>query len=264
MRKFNPRERNFLKLLNNISNQDMELFPYFLQHQYFTEDKKTALFLLNKQKEAFLFIKKDVFDNMKSRKIELINFIEILSLIGYLKQNRLVDLFHVAENSSTTMSVMYSGFGNIRQEKPDSNLIVSENGFHLKFPDFSKIYDVNNKIKFEAVKLEKHTYEMIQDNLSGLLFVSEELKEFVNNGFKSKEDLRYRIGQVTTWIGIGLAIIFGLFGIYNPFEKEESHSYEFDKIQYNEIIKKNNQIHDHIHEIIESSELENKYDSLNN
>lgn len=264
MRKYNPREKEFLKLLNKISNQDMEKFTYFLHHQYFTDQQNLALFLFHERKEVLLFIKKNVFDDLQLRKIELRNFIEVLSLMGYLKQNRLVDLFHVSEDPSTTLNVWYSEFGNTRQSEPNSDLILNENGAHLKFPDVSKIYNANNEVVFEAVRLEKHTYQMINDNFLGLLFVSEELKEYVNNGFKSKEDLRYRRAQITTWIGLGLALIFGLFGIYNPFEKKDIHEYEFNEKQFKEIIKNNTDIHDDVHKIMKSIELEKKSDSLNN
>jgi len=262
MRKYNIREKKFLKLLVNISNQDMELFPFFLQHQYFTEDQNCALFLLHQQSEVLLFIKKTVFDNLDLRKLELRNFIEILSLMGYLKQNRLVDIFPVADNPSTTMGVMYSGFDNIQSTGQNSDITLNSAGTHIKFPDMAKIYNLANEIEFEAIKLENHTYNMIKDNFSGLLFVSEDLKEFVRNGFKSTEDVRYKRAQLTTWIGLLMALIFGIIGIYNPFEKKEIQTHEFNEKQFNEIMRNNNQIHDDLHKIMESHKKNKNTDSL--
>ena len=156
------------------------------------------------------------------RKEELRDFIEIVSLVENLKADRYINLIPNPEAQNSSMHIMHESFNKPTQDSESSNIILNEEGMHLKYPDVSKIYNSNNEIEFEGVKLEEHTHNLIMNNLMGLLFVSQELKDFVKNGFKSKEDIRYRNSHKATWFGLILALTFGLFGIYNPFDKDQS------------------------------------------
>ncbi len=44
--------------------------------------------------------------------------------------------------------------------------------------------------------------------------VSQELKDLVENNFKTEEDIRFEKQQRLTWISIGVALIIGLLGIF--------------------------------------------------
>lgn len=43
--------------------------------------------------------------------------------------------------------------------------------------------------------------------------VSEELKDLVKHNFKTEEQIRFAKQQLTTWVGIGVAILIGILGI---------------------------------------------------
>jgi hypothetical protein len=252
MRKFNIREKEFLKLLEKISKDDLEFFSFFLQNDYFQNGNNSALVVLPQQKEALLFIKKDIFDDLKLRKFEIRNFIEMLALVEYLKQNRLIDLIPNPQSQLPSMHVMRKDFNSISQVTTTSNIILNQVGAHLKFPDMSKIYNAQNEIIFEAVSLGKYTYELIIKDFMGLLFVSEELKYFVQKGFKSEDDLRYKYGQIATWLSISMALLFGLIGIYNPFENNSIKSYKIDSTQFDTIINYNKEFKDNTVKILET------------
>ncbi len=214
MRKFNKTEKDFIKLLDKISDESLEFFSYYLQKYYFSNTSNSALFLFTQQKKALLFIKKDVFDNMSLRKKEMRNFLEILSLVNYLKQEHLINIIPNPQINNSTLLVMREEFNSINQITLNSNLQLNQHGGHLKFTDFSKIYDSQDNILFEAVNLEEHVYNIIMDLFTGLLFVTEELKVLVKNNFKSSEDIRYRNNQIATWTSIIMAFLFGLYGIF--------------------------------------------------
>jgi hypothetical protein len=250
MRKFNIREKEFLKLLEKISKDDLEFFSFFLQNDYFQNGNNTALFVLPQQTEALLFIKKDFFDDLKLRKHEIKKFIEVISLVEYLKQNRLIDLIPNPQSQLPSMHVMRKDFNSISQST--SNIILNQDGAHLKVPDMSKIYNAQNEIIFEAVTLGKYTYDLIIKDFMGLLFVSEELKYFVQKGFKSEDDLRYKYGQIATWFSIMMALIFGLIGIYNPFDKNSIKNYKIDSKQFDTIIYYNKEFKDNTVKILET------------
>ena len=63
---------------------------------------------------------------------------------------------------------------------------------------------------------------------------------------------------------LGLALIFGVLGLFNPFDDKEGLNYKLNEKQFNEIIKNNNEIHDDIHKIMESHQKEQKSDTINN
>jgi hypothetical protein len=264
MRKYNNREKDFLKLLEEISNDDLEFFSFFLQNKYFTKNKNSALFVLPQQKTALLFIRKSFFDDIKLRKDELKKFIEVVSLVENLKADRYINLIPNPEAQNKSMHIMHDSFNSPKQDSATSNIILNEEGMHLKILDVSKIYNSRKEIQFEGVKLEEHTYNLIMNNLMGLLFVSEELKDFVRNGFKSTEDLRYRNGQIATWFGLIMALIYGLIGIFNPFDNNKNFNSSEELYQLKPILDNNKQIHHDIHEIKKSIENKIKSDSLLN
>jgi len=213
MRKFNEEEREFLKLLVNISNEEAQFFGYFLQKDFFTKNSNTALIIISQQEEALLYLKKKIFDDLSKRKKELLNFIKILYLTEYLKQERLIDILPNEEAKGIPIHFMREDFN-----KPENkgDIIKLNDDLHLKISDPSKILDSENEVIFEAVKLEKQTYNLIMNNFMGLLFVSEDIIQFVNRGFVSEEDRKYKNGQIAIWTSILIAFIFGLLGIYNP------------------------------------------------
>jgi hypothetical protein len=243
MRKFNKREKEFLILLEEISNNDLEFFSFFLQNKYFTESKNSALFILPKQNTAILYIRKKIFDNLKLRKEELRDFIEILSLIENLKDDRFINIIPNPEVLNTSMHIMHKSFTKPNQSSKDSSISLNKEGMHLKYPDISKIYNSKDKVEFEGVKLEEHTYNLIITNFMGLLFISQELKDFVKNDFRSLEDIRYKNSQKATWFGLILALTFGVFGIYNSFSSNEKLNSDKQEKQLNHIFEINSKIH---------------------
>ena len=110
---------------------------------------------------------------------------------------------------------------------------------------------------YEGVDLQSSIFDQVVNNLMGLLFVSEELKEFVKNKYKSKDDIRYEQGQIATWIGIGLALAFGILGLFNPFDKS-NNQFNYEKLA--PLMKNSNKIHQDIHDIMEN--LKTKKDSI--
>ncbi|WP_433810249.1 hypothetical protein [Flavobacterium johnsoniae] len=93
MRKFNQREKEIIKKLSLITFSETEFFSHFLQTKYFTKDNNKALFIIPKHDKALLYVNKENFDDLNLRKIELGEFLELISLIIYLKENRYINIF---------------------------------------------------------------------------------------------------------------------------------------------------------------------------
>ncbi len=263
MRKYNIREKEFLKLLEEISKEDLEFFSFFMQKKYFTKHKSSFLIIIPEKKKALFYIQKSIFDNLSLRKQEIKNFIEILSLIEYLKQNRLIDIIPNPQAQNTGIHFMNEDFDSPRQTSPSLNIILNKKQSYLKMSDF-KIYDINDKVLFEAVELEKYTYDIIMDNLMGLLFVSEELNDFVRRGFKSIDDIRYKYGQIATWVSISIALIFGILGIYSTQSDNQIKNLKIDSQQFDSIVYYQKELKNSLIIMQETLERKNQIDSISN
>lgn len=180
------------------------------------------------------------------------DFLEILSLVDYLKQEHLINIVPNPHINDSTLHVMRDEFNSINQTTPNSNLQLNTCGTHLKQPDFSKIFDSQDNILFEAVNLEEHIYNIIINLFTGLLFVTEELKELVKNNFKLSEDIRYRNNQIATWASIIIAFFFGLYGIFRDLSNKNDSKIFHHKNK--EINKK--------HSNAEHSKIDYKVDSI--
>jgi hypothetical protein len=146
---------------------------------------------------------------------------------------------------------MHESFNSASQVNPNANIVLNNDGAHMKFPDLSKIYNSQNEIIYEAVRLEKHTYLLVMKNLMGLLFVSEELKNFVRNNFRSIEDIRYKKSQLAMWTGITLAFIFGLCGMLKPAKLPLDRSLRLDQGQFDTLIYQNKYLNQEIKSILD-------------
>jgi len=261
MRAFNKREKDILNMLYNISNDKLEFFSYHLQHKYFKDLNDSALFIFPKREEIYLYIPKARFDNIEERKGAMTELMEFITLINFLREERYLQLIPNEDVGKSELHVIRKDFDKIQIEQSSKNIILNKNGDYIDPKQGQYIFNSDSKIIFEGVKLPTLIYKQVIENCMGLLFVSEELKEFIRNKFKSKEDIRYSRNQVATWVGISLALIFGILGIINPFNNKQNY-FQNNYPKLNSNIKNSNDIHHDMHNIIKILEL--KKDSANN
>jgi hypothetical protein len=250
MRKFNQREKEIIKNISSITFSEIEDFSYFLRTKYFIEENNKALLLLPKINTALLFIKKEIFDNVNNSKKEFGEFLELISLIIYLKENRYITIYPNKEILSSELLVMKESFNSIRA-LPNQLLQLNDNGDYIDKNNPSLVYDRNHDIIYEAMKIESDIYDLIKNNFVGLLYVSEELIQFSNNNFITEDELRFtkqlledkikfRKQRMDTWISIALSFLVGLaaiiYQIYTEKNNEKNSQKSID-IQ-NEYLKK--------------------------
>lgn len=259
MRTFNKREKDILQMLYDISNDELELFSFHLQNKYFKDLTQSALFLFPKREEVILYIPKMDFDNLKKRKSIMMEFMEFLSLINFLKDERYINIIPNEDVGNSELHIMRKDFDNPKTEPTTQNVILNDSGDYINPKQFHIILNSKSDIIFEGVRLQKSIFNQVMENCMGLLFVSEELKVFVENKYKSKEDLRYKRSQIATWVGISLALIIGVLGVFNPFDNKRN-TIQLDPQELKPIIKNSNEIHQDIHKMIKI--MESKNDSL--
>jgi hypothetical protein len=259
MRTFNKREKDILNMLFNISNETPELFSFYLKKKYFQNLTSSALLVLPELKKIILHIPKIDFDDLDKRKRITIEFIEFLSLIKFLKDERYIDIIQI-DDLIPNIDLLGKDFDKI-EEAPakKKGFTLNERGDYI-IPSHSElIMNSNSETIYQGVEFKNDIYKQVVENCMGLLFVSEELREFVKNKYKSKEDLRYRYGQIFTWIGIMLALVFGVLGLNNPFD-DHKNKVSLDSKEIAPLIKNTKDIHQDMHKIMKN--FESKKDSL--
>jgi hypothetical protein len=250
MREFNFREKKQIRLLTEISFENVELFSHFLQEKYFTKTSNIALFILAQQNSSLLYFKKEIFDDIKKRKQEYGEFLELISLIKYLKENRYITIFDIDKKND--IYVLKQDFLPI--PNPDKIQFLNNQNILTIDPGAPvNITNENNDIIYCAHTLDKSINDFILENFTGLAYVSEDLKYFVKNNFKTKEDIRFINTQSATWISIFLATIIGLYSIFRVPDKQ---SVQIAKNQVDSIINSNKKQKDIQKEIL--LELRNK------
>jgi len=244
-------------MLVNISNDKPDFFSFHLQSKYFKDITSSALFLFPKKKQVILFIPKVKFDDIEIRKRVMIEFMEFLSLIYYLKDERYINIIPNENVYDSELHIMRKEFDKPSIDSKTQNIILNNIGDYINPKSAHLIRNSKEEVIYEGVDLQSSIFDQVVNNLMGLLFVSEELKEFVKNKYKSKDDIRYEQGQIATWIGIGLALAFGILGLFNPFDKS-NNQFNYEKLA--PLMKNSNKIHQDIHDIMEN--LKTKKDSI--
>lgn len=239
MRKFNEREKEIIKKLSLITFSETEFFSFFLQTKYFTKDNNKALFILPKQNKALLYVKKEIFDNINSRKKELGEFLELISLIIYLKENRYINIYPNDEILKSELLIMKDSFNSPSNDIPHI-IKLNVEGDYIDTNDFSLIYNNQNNVIYQAIEVDSNVYDLIINNFFGLLYVSEELVQLSNNNFISEEESRFNTQlledeakfkkqRCDTWISIGLSFLVGASALIYQVYTEKSQEKETQK-----------------------------------
>jgi len=228
MRPFN---KNELKIIENLSKLDPEKIhtcTRFLQDTFFTSKSKLALIVKHDSRDLLFYIDFELFDNKEEINKKNHDLFELINLLDYLKSIRYLTIVSPSEKLNK-FEVIYSDFKIPRFEN-NNKLILNENGYYLytNCPDI--IYDSENNEKLKSGKLNEY-YEYIYSNMFGLIFPSEELIDFVKHDFKTKDDRKHKQNLFVGWVGIGLALILGVLGIWIPFLTEEDTTQVLNKLK---------------------------------
>lgn len=132
---------------------------------------------------------------------------EIMSLIDLLVKNRYIIPVPVSAQWPDMIGKKYAQWQNIRTMYIDGGESISVFGRTLEWTTKNPnkyhwfFHGIENRLKIENYFFFSFT-------------VSQELRDYVKNGFKTIEDIRFRKQQIATWVSIGVAVLLGLAGIF--------------------------------------------------
>lgn len=248
MRDFNTREKAIIKRIVEIDVSSMSTASRFLQDNFFTEENQKALVVNHATKDVLFYINPHKFNDAKEVRISNHELFELLVLLSYLKENRYISIVST-DKPISKFDALYSKFDSSIKSAGNKITFNSEGDYLLKNqPDL--IRDSNGKILLRGGLLNDY-YDFIYENIFGLILPSEVLVDLVKHDFIPKGDRKHRQNLLIAWIGIAVAIILGILGIWNPFDNSQKEVKE-------ELMKISNSIDSSKEEFIKSSTFQEK------
>lgn len=250
MRKFNEREQRIIELLCSIDVDSFDFIHEILKKNFFTKGNNQLLMIVNSQ--AFLYLEKDVFEDLEKRKREIYLFKEMLFLLQFLNDKKYISNISDFNFNQNQIIILRESYCNpaITQGKIRLN---DNDDYFITDPPKAEIFNKNGDVIYKGISLDYgNLFQMISNNLIGLTFVSEELKNLVRNNFKTDEEKRFKKNFCLTWVGIIVAFLVGIFGLFNPF----TSTVKIEKSQYKQAIQQIDELKDQL------KTYESKIDSL--
>lgn len=196
---FNEREKDFLRSIAEINHGYNGTFERFLQDNIFTIDKGIAPCILSdnnsdnsEESQVLLFVESNCWHTPEIIHKKIFDFLEIVSLIDYLVKNRYIILFPIYPNNDIPVRFISSLFDPVQSDETNSKLNLGN--YHMYYSDFSRILNADNEESFKAITFkesESNIYDIVINSMTGIILVTEKLRSFVRNEFKTSEQLRF-------------------------------------------------------------------------
>jgi hypothetical protein len=210
MRAFNESEKALLRKLAGLPPAETTFLSELLGKLYFSERKGRALIIQTAGRYAVFYLRPDVFDDEKSKRIEIIRMFEFMSLIRYLRDQRYIFIYPGEKLKARSMYFLHDSFND---PQPSGNAIVlNEDGDITAGPEV--IRNNKNQVIYKGIPFNSDSYDMIAGNLTGALYVSLELRNLVRDNFKTKEEVKHKDQPWKTWAAISAILLLLAYGIF--------------------------------------------------
>ena len=187
MRKFSPLQQEIIRCIVAQPIGSMTNFDLVLKSHFFN-DKYNLAFAYGKEKGiemAILYVKK-INDEMK--RIHVCKFLEVVSLLKYLKDEGLIYLLF--EN----VTLVKDFFVLIHEDWDSSSLVLNKDGLHLNISDHS-VRDINGNEIYTSLALPHEYYNWALQYLNNGVYSTEDLKKLVERNFVTEAEESLQIAH---------------------------------------------------------------------
>jgi len=212
MRSFSDYEKRVLDQLCRVDPTELVTISKFISDQIFTRQSDLVLAFLPQRGEAILYMKGSIED--ASNRQRMVDFLEVIALIEYLRSERYIHNIHFT--ATAQLFIMGEGFNDL-SKNDQGDIVLDNQGHHIKPDDAGWIYNSNDGREYQGLifkKNESSLFDVIGSFVSSPLVPTQELRDFVDNGYKTKEDLRYVQSKRYTKWALGVAILFGVVSTF--------------------------------------------------
>lgn len=220
MRTFNEREKDFLKKLSNLDaefkDEPLVNFTKVLSSLVFDKDQNELLIFnapMQGRSEKVTALFSAYTPLSKESKLSYRHFIELLGLYDYLVEIGWIHTWRAFDFPEDSIEIISSISDMIDERTFPNKTIISTTGLYLDRIDYH-IKDKNDQVKYFPLVLDKNVNAKIKQCNGCVIFITEELIQYVKNDFRTKDDINNRRNLVAAWFGIGIAIISSIISIW--------------------------------------------------
>lgn len=194
MRKLSPLERSIVKLIVAQTSADITKFDIVLRDNFFNATYNMAFlfgFSASQNIPAILYIEEC--DEYSSR-IKISQFLEVVSLIKYLEENRMINILqNEIKIESSYLSIIHQGW-NIQNFDKNMNLPLNTDGLYWDHTDYN-IKDIDGKVIYKPILLPEEYRNFGLKYLLTAIYSTEELRKIVQRDFLTEEEEALLISQ---------------------------------------------------------------------
>lgn len=201
--KFSKAEREIVKVMVQYENRGWNLASV-LNHCRLLE--KHGIGIVNADNADLVCLRKDLYpDYFTNRGKVYVN--ALLNLVEKLAKNGDLICDSNLNSQPLVIGVDHSAWINIDIIGTSEREIIVLDGPNKGW------FGADGEEKYWMCDDWKHQLSRIDQYLYSDYCVSEELKDFVKNNFRTDEEMRFVKQQLITWISIGVSALLGILGI---------------------------------------------------
>ena len=203
---FKETEKEIIKAIVKYGGEVKSLVDVLNKSQLL---EKRGIVIMPHDKQCYIFLHKDKFSESDLDEKRGLGYVtELVSLIHLLIKERLIIIIPARDCPSPVI-------GKRHAKKTAPELISIDKGeefISLRYRNVNWCDKDDHQIAWPVwLPLEVLPVDKL---LMPWFSVSQELRDLVNNDFKTEEEIRFRKQQRLTWISIGVSFFIGLLGYF--------------------------------------------------
>lgn len=257
MRRFNNKEKRILKGLARGDRH--QHFNRYLPNCFLNGEKGIAIDYENSRLYAAMPPNEDTFKELEDLwhwQEEIIDLLLLIKLL--LEEKYIVSSPHNKYQNNKLMNVLLrqntftrlineehkeSFKANIHPISIDEEVILfvrreTEKLSNQQEYEHVMLMNEHGNFRFRTLEIPQEFFGFIEDNLLGTFHITEDLIDYVNNNFRSREEIRHSRNVRLTWISIAVALFIGLSAMILQIKSSEQANKYLDTLQ-KEILKIN-------------------------
>ncbi len=213
MKSINTKEKALINTMISMVSKGSVSLQELLEKMFFHENEGRALIIQTVDHYSVFYLKNNLFDDAELKKEQLVDFLELMSLLNYLATNNYLYFLPKDHNKGDKMYFIQDAFNN--PEAGDGPIILNTKGDYTLHP--TSISDKNDDIIYKGIFLDNDTSIFLETHAKEVLFLTEQLKGLLVDVAPKKES-RTKFHQkwwrwsiilnIITMLKVGAAIFF--------------------------------------------------------
>ena len=203
---FKKTEKEIIKAIVKYGGEVKSLVDVLNESQIL---EKRGIAIVPCGQPSYIFLRKEKFNESDMEKKEGMAYVvELVSLIQLLINNRLIVIIPYEDSPSPII-------GKLKATKKAPGLIsIDDEKEFITLGDRNVSWCDKDRNQIAWTNICSEDIMPMAKTLTYWFSVSQELKDLVENDFKTEEEIRFSKQQKLTWVSIGVSLLIGLLGYF--------------------------------------------------